>query len=381
MAYPIERKLVIAVASSAVFDMRRAHEVFVTAGEDAYRKYQIDRLDKPFQRGVAFPFIRRLLNLNKIYAKEQPIEVVVLSKNDPETGLRFFRSCRHYDLPITRGSFLAGKSPHPYMPAFNASLFLSPAKEDVMEASSEGFPAGLVLPADIEDDAEDMQLRVAFDFDGVLCDDESENVYQTTQNLDLFHEFEEGKSAEPHGAGPLKDLLEKMAYFQRLERKKAKKDKSYKPALRIAIVTARNAPANERFVTTLKKWGISADETFFLGGIEKRRVIDILKPHIFFDDQITHLRPSAKTIPSVHIPFGDLNHPGKPAPGEARPKGRKKKTRQKMTDGEGLPLDLAAPGQSAPSPGKGFVDISSQAPGPRGKKTLPRRRSRVQRGQ
>jgi 5'-nucleotidase len=312
MAYPIEKKLVIAVASSAVFDLRRSNDVFILKGEEEYRKHQRERLDVPFETGVAYPFIRRLLSLNRLYPKEEPVEVIVLSKNDPETGRRFFRSCRYFGLAITRGAFVTGKAPHQWIPAFNASLFLSANERDVVAAIGAGYAAGVVLPAVIKDDDTDMELRVAFDFDGVVADDAAERIYQKT-NLETFHESEQTNMLQPHAPGPLKDLLSKMAFFQKLEAKKAKEDAGYKPALRIAIITARNAPSNERFVTTLNSWGISADETFFLGGIEKKRILDVLKPHIFFDDQIAHLRPTFQTIPSVHIPFGLINQPAKSA--------------------------------------------------------------------
>lgn len=307
MPFPIEDKLVVGVASSAVFDMREANEVFLQNGEEGYRKYQQEHLDDPFAKGVAFPFIRRLLNLNRLYPKQKPVEVVVLSKNDPETGRRFFRSCQCYDLDITRGAFVTGRSPHPYIQAFNASLFLSANEEDVKRAVAENLPAGLVLPTDVADDEGETELRVAFDFDGVMADDEAEQVYQTSKSLDLFHQKETQKLAQPHNPGPLKELVTKIAGFQKLEARKAKSTPGYKQALRIAIITARNAPSNERFVTTLTEWGISADETFFLGGIEKSRILEVLKPHIYFDDQLVHLTPASKVVPSVHIPFGVTN--------------------------------------------------------------------------
>jgi 5'-nucleotidase len=308
MPYPIEKKLVIAVSSSAVFDMIAADNIYRTEGEEAYRKYQLEHIDKPFNKGVAFPFVKRLLGLNEIYAKEQPVEVIVLSRNDPDSGRRFFRTCQHFGLKITRGAFLTGKSPYPYIPAFSASLFLSANNDDVCGAITAGMPAGLVLPT-ISSDDDEKELRVAFDFDGVLADDEAETVYNETNDLELFHAAELKKSATPHNPGPLKDLITKMAYFQKMEMKKTATIPGYKPALRVAIVTARDAPSNERLVTTLNAWGLTAIEAFFMGGIEKKRVLDILRPHIFFDDQLQHLKPTAATVPSVHIPFGIKNRP------------------------------------------------------------------------
>ena len=308
MPYPIEKKLVVAVSSRAVFDMEAANEVFEKQGTDAYKAYQAARLNDPFTPGVAYPFIRRLLRLNDLYPERQPIEVIVLSRNDPASGQRFYRSCKHHKLNITRGAFLSGESPHPYIPAFNASIFLSANEVDVLGAIRAGQPAGLVLPAKATDDEQDRELRLAFDFDGVLIDDEAETVYKTSGgNLDLFFAHERSKAAVPHDPGPLKDLFTKIGFFQKLEAKRASEQLGYKPAVRIAIVTARNAPADERVVTTLESWGMSAAEVFFLGGIEKKRVLDVLRPHIFFDDQLAHLEPAAASIPSVYIPFGIAN--------------------------------------------------------------------------
>jgi 5'-nucleotidase len=307
MPYPIEKKLVIAVSSRTVFDMDDANRVFEEQGVEAYRKYQLQRLDSPFERGVAFPFVRRLLRLNNLYPEQQPVEVVVLSRNSADTGQRFFRSCKHYGLTISRGAFLSGQSPHLYIGAFNASLFLSANRGDVVDATIRGFPAGLVLPAKQEDDETDHELRVAFDFDGVLANDEAERVYAKENRLDHFHDHETANVKRPHDPGPLKDLFTKIGFFQKLEARRTLEEPSYIPALRIAIVTARNAPANERMVTTLREWGFDAAELFLMGGIEKRRVLEVLKPHIFFDDQIAHLEPTASTTPSVLIPFGVRN--------------------------------------------------------------------------
>ena len=309
MAYPIHRKLVIAVASSALFDLSESHAVFVEKGEDEYRHYQRKNKNNVLEKGVAFPFIRRFLNINKSYPEKLPVEVVLLSRNDPDTGQRVFNSIKHYGLDISRAGFLSGKSPYKYIPAFNVSLFLSANEDDVRKAIEAGYPAGTVLPSEVTDDIDDSELRVAFDFDGVIADDESEAIYYDNEDVDEFQEHEQKKAHIPHNPGPLSDLYRKLSYLQRLETKREKEDKSYERILRVAIVTARNAPANERVVTTLNEWGVSPDETFFLGGIKKHRILEVMKPHIFFDDQMRHLTSVAGTIPSVHVPFGVRNIP------------------------------------------------------------------------
>lgn len=304
MPYPIERKLVIAVASSALFDLSESHQVFKDHGIEAYRKFQEDNINQCFPKGVAFPFIKRLLSLNKAFEQE-PVEVVLLSRNSPETGLRAFRSIKQYGLNITRAAFFSGESPYEYLPAYNVSLFLSAEEIDVKNAIEAGYAAGRVLNTTVIDDDEDVELRLAFDFDGVIADDEAEQVYQDG-DLNDFHQYEAEHASEPLREGPLGDLLKKISYFQKLENKRLKQDSSYKRILKIAIVTARNAPSHERMVSTLKNMGVEVNQAFFLGGIAKSRVLNIMKPHMFFDDQIGHFEHIDK-VPAVHIPFGVTN--------------------------------------------------------------------------
>lgn len=306
MAYPIERKLVIAVASSALFDLRASDQVFREQGPKAYRAHQEAHLDDPLEKGVAFPFVRRFLDINERFPERRPVEVVLLSRNSAITGKRVFRSIEHHNLDISRAAFLEGKSPYSYIPAFNASLFLSANEEDVSQAIDYGYPAGMVLPTDVIDDLTDSELRIAFDFDGVIADDASERVYKQGE-LEDFHAHESSRSHIPHSPGPLADLFQKLSFMQKLEDKAVEEDPQYQRILRMAIVTARNAPAHERVVTTLEHWGVSANEVFFLGGMKKDRILTVLKPHMFFDDQRTHLESEAGTTPMVHIPFGLAN--------------------------------------------------------------------------
>lgn len=276
MPYPIEKKLVIGVASSALFDLSESHQVYLSEGVEAYRLHQQRKVDEPFAKGVAFPFIRRFLSINRWFAAESPVEVVLLSRNSPETGVRVFRSIRHYGLDISRAAFMTGRSPHEYIPAFNASLFLSANEGDVQRAIDADYPAGVVLPSKVFDDEIDTELRVAFDFDGVIADDEAETVFKRNLDVAEFQTYETEKRAIAHQPGPLADLFRKLAFLQQLEEQRLSEDPTYRKILRIAIVTARNAPSHERVVTTLNSWGVSPDESFFLGGMEKSRVLSVL---------------------------------------------------------------------------------------------------------
>lgn len=306
MPYPIEQKLVIAVASSALFDLAESDTVFRERGERTYREYQEANLDSPFDKGVAFPFVRRFLSINEKFPDQTPVEVVLLSRNSAITGKRVFNSIEHYGLDITRAAFLEGKSPYAYIPAFNASLFLTANETDVMQAMDYGYPAGTALPSQVIDDEDDSELRIAFDFDGVIADDASERVYKAG-SLEVFQDHETSRSHIPHSPGPLADLFRKLSFLQKLEDDALAADSRYSRVLRTAIVTARNAPAHQRVITTLEHWGVNANEVFFLGGMKKDRILNVLRPHMFFDDQRSHLQSDAGDIPMVHIPFGVAN--------------------------------------------------------------------------
>lgn len=306
MPYPIEKKLVVGVSSNALFDLEIEDKIFEEQGVKKYREHQIKNREVILEKGVAFPFIKRFLNINNVYTSEQPVEVVLLSKNSPETGVRIFNSIKHYGLNISRAAFLSGISPYNYIPAYNISLFLTTNQNDVNLSIEAGYPAGIFLKTKIEDDEEDLELRVAFDFDGVIADDASEMVFQETHDLDQFHQHEVKNILEPHNPGPLADFFKKLGYFQKLESRKFDKDSTYKKILRTSIVTARNAPSHERAINTLKKWEVTVDDMFLMGGIAKGRVLSVLKPHLFLDDQLTHL-DAKSNLPLVHIPFGIVN--------------------------------------------------------------------------
>lgn len=299
--------MVIGIASSALFDLTESDEVFRSKGEAVYREYQDEHVDDPLAPGVAFAFIRRLLSLNDLGEVDDGllVEVIVMSRNDPFTGLRVMRSAKHHDLAISRAIFMQGRSPYQFMPGLAMSLFLSANEDDVREAVSKGLPAGRVLDSSAVTD-EDDDLRIAFDFDGVLADDQSERVMQES-GLSAFHEHEVTNDVTPHNPGPLRDFLAKINVIQRREEERRQADPDYKVRVRVSIVTARNAPSHERAVRSLKEWGVAVNDAFFLGGIDKGAILETLRPHIFFDDQMGHLRSASKVVPSVHIPYGVTN--------------------------------------------------------------------------
>lgn len=310
MAYDLQDRLVIGVASSAMFDLSESDAVFRRDGEEQYRKFQEANLGQPLPKGMAFSFVKRLLSLNDLSNDPQSdplVEVVLLSRNDPDTGLRVMKSIEHYGIRMTRAIFMQGKAPYEFIPALNISLFLSASQTDVAAAIKANFPAGQVLESAIVDDEHDDNLRIAFDFDGVLADDEAETVMHRTNDLNQFHEHEVRNVMQPHNPGPLQQFLVRVSKIQSAEEARKKADPTYRNRLRVSIVTARNAPSHERALNTLKSWGVMANDAFFLGGIEKAKVLAVLRPHIFFDDQPAHLRTATSVVPSVHIPFGIKN--------------------------------------------------------------------------
>lgn len=303
MAFPIEEKLVVTIASSAVLTLDGARDAFREKGLGAYRQYQREHQNEIMARGPAFTFVRRLLNFNRLFPEISPVEVVLLSHNDADTGLRIMNSLKHYELGITRAAFITDEKPFHYLPAYNSSLFLSRNRRDVEEAIGAGFAAGTVLESALNDDPDDGSLRVAFDFDGVIADGSCEAVFKG-RGLEGFNQMETERAAIPHSPGPLAELFRKLAALRDLEFDRQSKEPGYRRRLSLSIVTARGVPSHERVVTTLREWGITIDKTFFLGGMNKGRILASLRPHIFFDDQIhPHLDAAAEFTPSVHVPF------------------------------------------------------------------------------
>ncbi|MBX7135038.1 MAG: 5'-nucleotidase [Fimbriimonadaceae bacterium] len=309
MPYSLDDRLVIGVASSALFDLSESGAVFDEQGETAYRAYQEENLNDPLRPGVAFQFVKRLLKLNDLSSSpEDPlIEVMIMSRNDPETGLRVMKSIQHHGLPITRAIFRAGQSPYNFIPVLNIALYLSADEDAVRSAVQANYPAGLVVVSNAEDDGTD-DLRISFDFDGVLADDSAERLFQSG-GLEAFHEGEADHAGEPLPGGPLLPFLRSLSRIQEAERNRSEIAEGYRKRLFVSVVTARNAPAHERMVHSLKKWQVAVDDALFLGGIEKGKIMQVLQPHIFFDDQKVHIEGTSKFVPSVHVPFGELNLP------------------------------------------------------------------------
>ena len=302
----LERALVIGVVSSALFDLSESDAVFRNEGEEKYRAYQCEHLDDVLEPGVAFPFIRRLLDLNDLAEGERLVEVVILSRNDPETGLRVMRSVKHHGLDITRAIFMQGRAPYQFMGPLHMSLFLSANEDDVREATSLGFAAGHVVGPGVADDGGN-DLRIAFDFDGVLATDSAEQVYQES-TLEDYQRNETALADEALPRGPMADFLGKINRIQGIEDACSTSDpQGFQRRVRVAVVTARSAPAHERPINSIRQWGLSVNDAFFLGGIEKGPILEVLQPHIFFDDQRRNVDGAACVTPSVHIPFGEIN--------------------------------------------------------------------------
>lgn len=292
MPVSLDDKFVIAITSMALFDFREADNVFIDKGENEFRQYQKANIDTPANPGTAFKLIQKLLKLNN--NGTQHIEVFVLSKNDPFSGLRVFKSADHHKLSITRGIFTRGRSPGRYLRAIKPILFLSESYADVRMALDENVPAAIVgLHAPEITDKHPDELRIALDGDGVLFSDESEKIFQK-YGLEVYQKMEAMLAKSPMNSGPL------FAFVNAL--RKVQDATSLK--LRLALVTARNSPAHERALRTLDALGISVDEAFFLGGLEKTPFLKEFEPDIFFDDQMSHIKPAEGVAAVAHVPCG-----------------------------------------------------------------------------
>ncbi len=310
MATSLEGKLVVAISSRALFDFEEENQVFEQGSgqhrDRAYMQLQLQRLEEPAKPGVAFSLVRKLLAFNQTPdpgagAATQPVEVVILSRNDPVSGMRVFRSAQHYGLSIQRGSFTRGEPPWRYLKPLHANLFLSAHLSDVRAALETGVPAAQVYPQSAHaSEAHPTEVRIAFDGDAVLFSDEAERVYQA-QGLQAFQQHETEKATQPLLAGPFKPLL---AALHRLQQ-------AGTPSMRIrtALVTARSAPAHERAIRTLMNWNIEIDEAMFLGGLAKGEFLREFEPDFFFDDQTGHIESAARHVPSGHVASGISNPP------------------------------------------------------------------------
>jgi 5'-nucleotidase len=297
--YSVEGKLVVAISSRALLDFEDENRVFERDGEDAYIALQLARLDVPAREGVAFPLVKKLLAFNT--AQAQRVEVVILSKNDPVSGLRVFRSAERAGLRLERGVFTRGANPYRYLDALKANLFLSANENDVMSALDSKVPAARVYPESAQAASRHSgEVRIAFDGDAVLFSDEAERVYQR-DGLDAFTRHEMAHALQPLPPGPFKPLLEAL---QRLQ---AAAGTDVPMRLRTALVTARSAPAHERAVRTLMEWNIAVDEAMFLGGLDKGAFLKAFEPDFYFDDQRGHVDSARAHVAAGHVPYGVAN--------------------------------------------------------------------------
>jgi 5'-nucleotidase len=297
--YSVEGKLVVAISSRALLDFEDENRVFERDGEDAYIALQLARLDVPAREGVAFPLVKKLLAFNTPQA--QRVEVVILSKNDPVSGLRVFRSAERAGLRLERGVFTRGSNPYRYLDALKANLFLSANESDVMSALDSKVPAARVYPESAQAASRHSgEVRIAFDGDAVLFSDEAERVYQK-DGLDAFTRHEAAHALQPLPPGPFKPLLEAL---QRLQ---AAAGTDVPMRLRTALVTARSAPAHERAVRTLMEWNIAVDEAMFLGGLDKGGFLKAFEPDFYFDDQRGHVDSARAHVAAGHVPYGVAN--------------------------------------------------------------------------
>jgi 5'-nucleotidase len=301
VAVTLDDRLVVAISSRALFDLSESHSIYEEEGVEAYQAHQVARESEVLQPGVAFDLARKLLRLNvsgKPYA-----EIVLLSRNSADTGLRVFNSIQHYGLSITRAVFTSGSDTSRYVSALGSHLFLSADASDVKHALESGFAAATIVPRAPTDAEEPTgkrdELRIAFDGDAVLFSDEAERIFQS-DGLDAFSRAEKDAAKRPLAAGPFQNFLSALHRIQT----EFPRDKQ---PIRTALVTARSAPAHERVIRTLRQWGIRIDEALFLGGLDKAEFLRAFGADIFFDDQHRHIESASRVVPSGHVPHGVVN--------------------------------------------------------------------------
>jgi 5'-nucleotidase len=288
-------KLVVAISSRALFDLSESHLIFTEQGVDAYQRYQIEHEDETLAPGPAFTLVKKMLRLNR--PDKQYVEVILLSRNSADTGLRVFNSIKHYGLDISRAAFTKGEPTSRYVRAFGSHLFLSADTEDVKRALDAGYAAATIFPSVYKNESD--ELRIAFDGDAVIFSDEAERVYQSG-GLDAFARRETAAARDPLPGGPFKKFLAALHQIQ-------SDYPEEKSPIRTALVTARSAPAHERVIRTLRAWNIRIDEALFLGGLDKGEFLRAFGADFFFDDQRTHVESAARHVAAGHVPHGVAN--------------------------------------------------------------------------
>ena len=296
MALDLNDKLVVGISSRALFDLEEENRIFEEQGLDAYEEYQIEHESDVLRPGTAFPLVKALHNLN--CGDQRLTEIIVMSKNSANTSLRIFNSIEHYGLDISRAALVGGASIAPYLADFKTDLFLSADEADVQEAINANIAAGIICSHEalpIDPAQEIKQIRIAFDGDAVIFSDEAEKIFQE-QGIEGFTEHERKNVLKPLPEGPFAKLLKTISLVQQ----KFPEDEM---PIRTALVTARNAPAHERVIRTLRAWNVRINESFFLGGISKSEVLKSFGAHIFFDDQTVHTEPASKAVPAARVPY------------------------------------------------------------------------------
>lgn len=306
MPYDLTKPLVIGISSRALFDLEEENKIFENDGLEEYIKYQIENESKVLQPGAGFELIKACLRLNKIKPERRLVEVIIMSRNSPDTSLRIFNSIEKYGLDITRAALTGGSSAAPYLQPFHTDLFLSANIEDVQDAINNGVAAGSLLTNSAHPEKKRIvdQIRIAFDGDAVLFGAEAERIFQHS-GIEAFQEHERSHANDPLSKGPFANFLMALSSIQAMfpNREEA--------PIRTALVTSRNAPAHERAIKTLRAWNVRIDEAFFLGGVSKKEVLEKFGAHIFFDDQHTHTDPAAEVVASAVVPYREGDDPSK----------------------------------------------------------------------
>jgi 5'-nucleotidase len=302
MPYDLSNYLVIGVSSRALFDLSRENEIYEKQGLEAYCRYQLEHENDVLKPGTGFALIEAMLRINEIDTGVRRTEVVIISRNSADTSLRISNSIDNYNLDITRAAFTGGEPVAKYLNAFEVDLFLSATEEDVQAAVESNVAAGLIYDGPGHNRADPLQqIRIAFDGDAVLFSKESEMIYQQ-QGLEAFIEHEKMNVEKPLPEGPFAKLLKTLSFLQfDLDSNSTQAN----PPIRTALVTARNSPAHERVIRTLRTWNVRIDETFFLGGVPKHKILQSFSPHIFFDDQHQHCEGAARVVPTARVPHKD----------------------------------------------------------------------------
>ncbi|XP_078256251.1 cytosolic 5'-nucleotidase 1A-like [Rhinoraja longicauda] len=298
--------ITIAVSSRTLFNMAEERAIYETDGLESYVKFQQEHENEPLKKGLAFALMKALETVNsrlhELYpGTDEMFDVVLMTNNHAQVGVRLINSINHYGLSIERFCLTGGTSPISYLKAYHTNLYLSSDPVKVAKALSEGIAAATLCHLDKDAQLSEQQLRVAFDGDSFVSQEPNEKSSKNYMLADSLCDYEpkptpqmqqtgRGGATEP-GKGLLVGFLEAIG---KIQKKFYAKNQRMDCPIRVYLIIKKGGSAvGLKALKTIRSWGLDVDEAFILSGLSATVLLNKICPHIYLDEQSLH--PSTET--------------------------------------------------------------------------------------